>query len=164
LDGPLEQSPARGRLEGYLKALKELNIPKNDDLIKVGSWKSESGKAFIEELFRGPIKPDAVFIANMELTLGSMVAIKEMNLKIPEDLAVLSFSGTGYYWAAITDPPLTTIDFPIDEIGKKAIEILLKKIMTKKRKKNQKYKKFTIKTHLTVRGSTLKKNKLKGAV
>jgi len=77
LDGPLEQSTAKERLEGYLKALKEYNIPKDDDLIKVGSWKSESGKIFIEELLNGPKKPDAVFIANMELTLGAMLALKK---------------------------------------------------------------------------------------
>ena len=153
----MEQSTAKERLEGYLKALKEYDIPKDDDLIKVGSWKSESGKIFIEELLNGSKKPDAVFIANMELTLGAMLALKKMKIKIPEDLAVLAFSDSGYDWTAITDPPLTTIDFQIDEIGKRAVEILLKKIISRKINKDKKYKKSTIKTHLVIRNSTLKR-------
>jgi len=58
----------------------------------------------------------------MELTLGAMFALKRIKIRISEDLTILAFLRTGYDWTAISDPPLVTVDFEIDEIRKRPLK------------------------------------------
>jgi DNA-binding LacI/PurR family transcriptional regulator len=126
LNGPKGILTAEERLKGYLRALREAGIEPDEGLIKNGTWKKESGESFTRELLDGPIRPDAIFAANVELALGSLLQIRRMGMKVPDDIGFLTFSD--YEWTTIIDPPLTVVDFSIASIGEKAVDLLMKKI------------------------------------
>ena len=68
----------------------------------------------------------AVFAFSDYLAAGCIKALRESGLKIPKDVAVVGHDDIEF--AAIMEPPLTTVHIPRHQLGKKAAEILLEKI------------------------------------
>ena len=85
-----------------------------------------AGKSAMEKLLNASVRPDAVFAVSDTLAAGAMLAISQAGLSIPEDIAVVGFDGTSL--AEMVSPPLSTIEQPSQEIGRKAVGLLLKKI------------------------------------
>lgn len=71
-------------------------------------------------LFAGEILPDAVFVASDVQALGLLAAARERGIRVPEDLAVISFDGTDD--AVFSDPPLTAIEQPIAALAAAALD------------------------------------------
>lgn len=154
INGFVDRTTGRDRLEGYLKALKEANIPIDDDLIKIGNFKEISGINLSRELLESSNRPEAIFIANIDMTLGALLTIKEMGLKIPDDISILGFDDPD--WNKILDPPLTAVSQPVYNIGSIAAEMLINKIEGKEESINKKPLIITLKTNLIIRSSTQK--------
>ena len=92
LEGPPNLGITKQRLEGYIQALEENNVPVNRDIIvscPLGTI--EEGKAATEQLLQMSERPDAIFATNDPAAMGAMQAIKEAGLKIPKDIAVVGF-------------------------------------------------------------------------
>jgi DNA-binding LacI/PurR family transcriptional regulator len=70
--------------------------------------------------------PDAVFAVNDPVAIGAYIVIKERNIRIPQEIALVGFSNNPI--SALLEPALTTVDQPVYEIGKTAAEILLEQI------------------------------------
>lgn len=70
--------------------------------------------------------PDAVLASNELLLHGSLRAIREVGLRVPDDIAVVGFDE--FSWAGLVDPPMTVVDQHIDQIGGEAGRLLLKAI------------------------------------
>jgi len=125
ITGPLEVMTARERLEGYKKALIEAGIEFNESLVENGKYTQEGGyravKRFIERA-----KPNALFVTNNVMTTGVLLALKEMNIKIPEEIGIVGFDDLE--WAPLINPPLTTISQPIYTIGSTAAQLLLRRL------------------------------------
>jgi LacI family transcriptional regulator len=68
-------------------------------------------------------RPDAVFAASDIMAIGALRAIREVGLRVPDDLALIGFDDTPL--AARTDPPLTVVRQPARQLGQMAVEILL---------------------------------------
>jgi len=77
----------------------------------------------VERLLSLAQRPDAVFAVNDEVAIGAMIRLKEEGLQVPQDIAVAGFDNDKI--SAFTTPPLTTVDVPRVEIGKKSVELLL---------------------------------------
>ena len=152
IDGFIDRTTGKERLKGYLRALNENNIPRNDDFIKIKDFKKRSGIVFANELLENKNKPEAIFAANLELTIGVLLSIKNFGLKIPDDIAVIGFDDSD--WAQILDPPLTVISQPVYDLGATTAEMLIKNI------ENNNYEKekliVTLNTKLIERGSVIK--------
>lgn len=118
-------STTRERFQGYHEALLANGIQYNHNLSKQGDSRLSSGHRLMLELLREQ-SPTAVFVVNNLMTIGAVLAIKEHGLKIPNDIAVLGFDD--YNWARITDPPLSVVRQPAEQIGIHAAEILLNRI------------------------------------
>jgi DNA-binding LacI/PurR family transcriptional regulator len=88
----------------------------------------EGGREAMKQILSLPERPTAVFINNNLLSLGALLAVKELGLHCPEDIAIVGFDD--HPWAAVSDPPLTVIRQPALEVGRKAAELLLKLINT----------------------------------
>ena len=71
-------------------------------LLKSKTLKKISGIMFANELLENKNKPEAIFVANLELTLGAILSIKSLGLKIPDDIAVIGFDDSD--WAQILNP------------------------------------------------------------
>ena len=152
IDGLIDVTTGKERLKGYLRALNENNISRNDDFIKIKDFKKRSGIMFANELLENKNKPEAIFVANLDLTLGALLSIKSLGLKIPDDIAVIGFDDSD--WAQILESPLTTISQPVYDLGTTAAEMLIKNIENDNSKKEKLI--VTLNTKLIERDSVIK--------
>jgi LacI family transcriptional regulator len=151
INGSLDNTTGRDRLEGYKKAFKEFDMKIDNNLIKIGDFKKESGYRLAGEITES--KPDAVFVANLDMTLGVTLCLKEKKIRIPDDVAIVGFDDAE--WTVLLDKPLTVIQQPVKELAVTAAEILIKKI--KDNGSNKKPVTRILDTNLVVRESSLKK-------
>lgn len=155
VDGYLDRTTGAERLRGYLQAIKEAGITKDDSLIKIGNFKKESGKRLTRELLKQSNRPEAIFTTNIDMSMGALIVIKEMGLAIPEDIGIVCFDDSD--WALILEPPITVIRQPVYQLGSTAAELLIKKIEGDKDSLDPKPTIVTLNTELIIRNST--KNK-----
>jgi DNA-binding LacI/PurR family transcriptional regulator len=124
--GPLDITTGRERLDGYLKALEEAGIKKEDNLINIGTFKKESGIRLTKELLEGLPKPEAIFVSNLDLTLGALETLNVMRVRIPEDISIIGFDNSEWY--RIMTPPITVVNHPIYGYGATAAKLLMRRI------------------------------------
>jgi DNA-binding LacI/PurR family transcriptional regulator len=118
---------ARMRLRGYTYALEEAGQAVDPRLIEpAAAFHRANGAAAMRRLLALPRPPDAVFCFNDLLALGAMHAIQQAGRRIPDDVAVVGFDDVeeGRY----ARPSLTTIAPDKEEIGRRAVSLLLERI------------------------------------
>ena len=148
--GPKTLAICKQRLKGYKDALKKANLPLLDELIRYGGLHEDNGYESMDTLLKENIIPDAIFAVNDPVAIGAFQRIKEAGLKIPKDIAIVGFSNNKI--TALVDPPLTTVNQPSFDMGKKATEILIEMIV--KEKSNTQRKTVVLDAELVIRGST----------
>ncbi len=148
--GPKDLDICLQRLGGYKEALKKAGIPFNKDLVHYGGLHENDGYDAMDCLLKNNVVPDAVFAVNDPVAIGAYQRIREAGLKIPDDIGIVGFSNNKI--TSMVDPPLTTVDQPSFEMGKKAAEILIG--MIENGKKLTCAKMITLDTKLIIRGST----------
>ncbi len=156
INGYLDRTTGAERLRGYLQALQESGIAKNNNLIKNGDFKKESGKRLTQELLEQTDKPEVIFVTNIDMSIGALIAIKENNLTIPDDIGIICFDDSE--WAPIMRPPITVVRQPVYQLGVVATELLIKKIENREKEIDHKNTIVTLKTELVVRNSTKRLN------
>lgn len=67
--------------------------------------------------------PTALFSLTGNQAAGAFRALRELKLRVPEDVSLLTFDN--YSWTELVDPPLDVIEQPVEEMGQAAVEILL---------------------------------------
>ena len=117
---------SRYREKGYREALIANGLAVDEQLVRYGNSKHESGVELCDELLSLPNPPDAVFTGNNLITLGALETIHRKGLKIPQDIAIIGFDDM--YWSNSLNPPLTAVRQPAIEIGKRAGELLIQRI------------------------------------
>lgn len=124
--GPQDVNTGRERLKGFTEALADRGVPLPAERIYLGDFGEESGYAGIRQLMTTPSPPTALLISNNLMTVGALRALKEMGLKVPEDVALVAFDETD--WARIVVPPLTTVAQLTYEMGQASARQILKAI------------------------------------
>ncbi len=147
ISGREELASAGGRLQGYKDGLAEAGIPYNEELVTFGDYTVENGRILAHQLLQLPTRPTAIFAANDESAFGAMIAAKELNLSIPNDLSVVGFDNITQ--AQISDPPLTTVDQSVSEMGQIATNMVIQLVNGKEL--NDEHHK--VETHLIIRKS-----------
>ncbi|MGC1069181.1 LacI family DNA-binding transcriptional regulator [Pantoea agglomerans] len=117
---------ARLRQQGYAYQLKEQQLAWQA-IAYASELGFSAGKAAMNQLLAGETRPDAVFAVSDTLAAGAMAAIQQAGLRIPQDIAVVGFDGSEL--ADMVSPPLTTLAQPSREIGRRACELVLQKII-----------------------------------
>ncbi len=154
VNGYLDRTTGVERLKGYLQAIKEANITRDDDLIKIGDFKKESGEELTKELLEQPNRPEAIFTTNIDMSMGALIAIKEIGLTIPDDIGIVCFDDSD--WALILEPSITVIRQPVYQLGFTAAKLLIKEIEDEEKKLDHKPTIVTLNTKLIIRNSTKK--------
>lgn len=154
INGYLDRTTGRERFNGYLRALREADISPDDNLIKIGNFKEDSGIKLTKELLENSNRPQAIFTTNMDMTLGAIITIKKMGITIPDELGIIGFDDPD--WASILDPPLTVVSQPTYALASTAAELLIKKIENKRTSHEPLI--MTLHTKLVIRNSTQKIN------
>jgi DNA-binding LacI/PurR family transcriptional regulator len=116
--------PVSLRLNGFRKALKQARINLPDAFIRLAPYSQEQTRQVAKELLNLPSPPTAIFAAADFQALGVLKAARQMNIQVPEQLAVIGFDDLDI--AEYAD--LTTISQHLDESGRLAVEILLAQI------------------------------------
>lgn len=119
------------RREGYEKALADNGIDVDRMLIREGDSRQESGRSLAESLLDMDEIPTALFSGNNLMTLGALEAIHLRGLRIPQDISIVAYDDVP--WALALNPPLTAVDQPGYEMGRRAAEMLLQRIHEPKR-------------------------------
>ena len=157
VSGILDRTTGAERLKGYLQAIEEAGIAKEDSLIKIGNFKKESGRKLTKELLEQSNKPKAIFTTNIDMSMGALLAIKEKGLTIPDDIGIVCFDDSD--WALILEPSITVIRQPVYQLGSTAAELLIKKIEDEEKNLDYQPTVVTLNTELIIRNSTIKKIK-----
>ena len=111
------------RLQGYKQALADQRIPFREDYIIVGNLSQEAGADAAARIRQMNPLPDAVFVANDNCAVGCMVALKQMGIRIPEEIAFVGFNNDPV--STVVEPNLTTINYPGYEMGQVAARNLI---------------------------------------
>jgi len=117
------------RMKGYLEALKKYSLPEDKKLIIDCVDDREKNYGKIQALLQLKSPPDGIFASVEHLAITSYMVCRDLNLNIPKDVKIISFSNLET--ASLLNPSLTTITQPAFEIGKQAATLLLK-ALTKK--------------------------------
>jgi len=111
------------RIRGYIDALKKHNLPLDNELLIESSLTIADGRAKMTQLLNLKNRPDAVYIASDYAALGALQLLKEENIKVPEDIALVGFGDEPF--TAMVTPSITSINQHSAEIGKQAAQTFL---------------------------------------
>jgi LacI family transcriptional regulator len=117
------------RLRGYKEALHKHGIQFDQSLVVESNLQLEDGRNSMTQLLSGKSLPDAVFSASALGAVGAMQVLKERNIKIPDEVALVAFSNEAY--TSFIDPPLTAVDQHSMRMGNAAAEVFLEEISSK---------------------------------
>lgn len=118
LSGFQRLSTMRERLSGFEAAMGEAGLPVRDSWSVASQLSIEEGKRAMRNLMSQQERPRAVFICNNLLSLGALMGLQDMNLRCPEDIAIVGFDD--HPWAQVSNPPLTVVRQPTYRIGETA--------------------------------------------
>lgn len=123
----LRYSVCADRYSAYLRAMEEKEVPVDRRLVRHGQFFSrETGYQQTRKLMLSESPPEAIFCCDEKLALGCMMALKEMNLRVPEDVAVVSFDDADTELMSYLR--LTTISYSVREMGRLAAKAMIERI------------------------------------
>jgi LacI family transcriptional regulator len=127
------QDPANGyaRYQGYKKAMETAGLPIQDEYVRIGNYRYESGLEATKHFLELDERPTAIFAATDEMAIGAIHTLQDSGLKVPEDVSVASVDNIRM--ASMVRPQLTTVAQPMYDIGAVAMR-LLTKLMNKETK------------------------------
>ncbi|OKX83830.1 LacI family DNA-binding transcriptional regulator [Corynebacterium glutamicum] len=143
LAGPQDTSTGQLRLNAFEKLCVDRGIVGAS--VYYGGYRQESGYDGIKVLIKQGA--NAIIAGDSMMTIGALLALHEMNLKIGEDVQLIGFDNNPIF--RLQNPPLSIIDQHVQEIGKRAFEILQKLINGDTAQKS-----VVIPTQLSINGST----------
>ena len=145
IDGFLYKSPARGRLEGYKKALNKYRISLDESIVSVGDINIEDGYERTKQMLEKNLDFTAIFAYNDMMAFGAMQAIKEKGLRIPEDIGLVGYDDIPF--SSLISPPLTTVKVKKQDLGVESVKLLLSRINSNR----EKIKKIMLDVELIIR-------------
>ena len=123
IGGPEEVFTAQERMAGYYKALESAGIPVSESLIWHGDYTIQGGVRGLEELVQNNPEMTAVFVTNYEMTMGAMIGVNELGIRIPEQLSMIGFDNLQF--ARACNPKLTIVAQPTDGIAREVAKVML---------------------------------------
>ena len=110
------------RLEGFVEVFDKAGFPLPPEAVLEGDFTISSGRAAVARAIRDGVEFDSVFAHNDLSAAGALQALREAGRSVPHDVAVVGFDDVQF--AALTEPPLTTVRQPLRELGATAARLL----------------------------------------
>ena len=153
LCGKDPEMEAKAMLQGYKNVLKASGIKVEEHLIYHVNNNIEGGYIGMKKMIGNlPRKPDAVFASSDEIAYGAIDALKEMKLRVPEDVAVAGFGNDRM--SSLMEPKVTTVELPYRKMGIYGARMLFDQIEEKQAKAGKRRaKKIQLQTKMRVRKS-----------
>jgi LacI family transcriptional regulator len=146
--GPATFRAARLRAAGAERVLAEAGLSLAGGEALYGEWSEAWGRQAARILLRAAPETDAVFCGSDQVARGVADALRELGTRVPDDIALVGFDN----WTVMAEaaqPPLTTVDMNLSEVGRTAAEALLSAIAGRAEHGTR-----TVPSRLVVRGST----------
>lgn len=131
IPGPEHQSFSLGRVEGWAQALKHAGLPTCPGYVSYGGYTVEGGEAGIARLLDLPEPPTAVLAGNFHEIVGVLRTLRRRRIPRNENFEIMASHDSDALDAF--DPPVSSVDQPVHEIGAKATELLLRRIRQPRR-------------------------------
>ncbi|MEU5256496.1 LacI family DNA-binding transcriptional regulator [Streptomyces longwoodensis] len=147
ITGPLDMDVGRSRLAGWHAAHREAGVATEDLLVETGDFTEEGGAHAMRSLLERAPDLDAVFAASDLMAVGALTELRRWKRRVPEDVAVVGFEDS--VLARHTDPPLTTVRQPVEELGR-----TMARILTDITRHGADRQQITLPTELVVRASS----------
>lgn len=119
----VEYHASRHRLAGYREVLETAGIDVSNVPVLETSNDDPSVRAAMDDLFSRGVAPTAILAQSDRIALSALVWLKARGYRVPQDVSLVGFDDIPE--AALSDPPLTTVAQPIEEIGRRAIHLLM---------------------------------------
>ena len=148
IGGPATLQSAIKRLDAFRESMARYLPGRQPPPVYEADFQLEGGRRAASEILLSANLPTAVLTANDMMAMGAMKEFRSAGLKIPNDISIVGFDDIAF--AALSDPPLTTVCLPRSELGRRAVEALM---MTVERS-DQAGIEVHIPTYLIPRGST----------
>ncbi|MCF7941436.1 MAG: LacI family transcriptional regulator [Spirochaetia bacterium] len=130
----LEEGSDDTRITLFDRFQHELGFNTDRQLVVFGDFpyrtNFESGYTSMNKLLERDLDFTAVFCTNDLMAFGAIKAIREANLRIPEDVSIIGCDNI--FFSETSDPPLTTISIPKRELGRRVVELLFGAIEKKR--------------------------------
>ncbi len=150
LSGPPTLNIGKNRKDGYLRALRENNLPLNENnIIRCDSM--ENATLVVPGLLKRITRPDGFFAVNDLTAAATMKIIMNFGYNVPDDIAVVGF--TSGMISDITNPTLTSVEQHGYLVGKEAVRLLIARL---EKRFDLPFQTKIIKTELVIKGSTLR--------
>ncbi|PKP95372.1 MAG: LacI family transcriptional regulator [Alphaproteobacteria bacterium HGW-Alphaproteobacteria-14] len=118
IEGPEGFRSAFERREGFLAAMQAHGLTLPPEMRVQGNYRFDSGIAAASRLLDIADRPTAIFASNDEMAAGAFHAARQRELKVPDDLSIIGFDDSPI--AAHIWPPMTTVGWPVREMGRAA--------------------------------------------
>jgi LacI family transcriptional regulator len=126
VSGPLDWGDAKQRFAGHKRAMAEAGVKFDDRLLIEGDYHETGGQDALNKLFAKQLPFTAVVCANDEMAAGAMAAAHERGLELPRELSIVGFDDAPI--SRYVYPKLTTIHYPIADMGHMAARWVLKHV------------------------------------
>jgi DNA-binding LacI/PurR family transcriptional regulator len=126
ITGRLDVYGAQRRVDGYRDALRDAGHKADDDLLEPGDFTEEGGRRAMETLLSRCPDLDAVFAGSDVMAAGARQILRKQGRRIPDDVALVGYDDSAI--ARHMDPPLTSVRQPIEEMGRRMIDLLITEI------------------------------------
>ena len=113
-DSPQISSSAE-RIAGYRRALRRAGVGVDAGLESIGGSTQADGLRSAHTLLSRPDRPTAIFTANNFMTVGALLAMRELGLRAPEDVALVGFDDLD--WTTLVEPAVTVVAQPVADLG-----------------------------------------------
>jgi LacI family transcriptional regulator len=111
------------RVAGYKESMRRARLPCSRELRVSGQ---ASAKPALSKLFASGDRPDALFTANNASTIWVIEALRELNIEMGKDVALVGFDDVAFY--TLITPPVTAVRQPAAELGSISARLLLQRI------------------------------------
>lgn len=128
LAGNINLDTGRQRLNGYERALRERGWSAQPTYIRTAETNAalvgkQVGYQGVLELIDMDRSPTAILCTSSTIALGALMALQERKVRIPDDIALVTFGNTD--WTVLVNPPLTVVTQPTVELGCQAAHLLI---------------------------------------
>ncbi|QTN00568.1 LacI family DNA-binding transcriptional regulator [Sediminibacillus dalangtanensis] len=126
---PDDSVAGKPRIDGYREALLDSGLKGEDSLVfAADGFSYEDGRSLFTQFYETATDVTAVFAASDEMAVGALSTAYQMNVRIPDQLSIIGYDNLKISEMAI--PPLTTVEQPLRDMGKKAAELLFEGMET----------------------------------
>ncbi|MDV3252763.1 LacI family transcriptional regulator [Devosia sp. BK] len=123
IGGPHRLMSVNERLAGYNRAMDEAGFSIRPGWVLLGDYSRDYGAAAASVLLEAPSRPTAILACSDYIAIGVIQTVRALGFSIPNDISLVGFDDMAF--AALVDPPLTTIRQPVGAMGELAVKHLL---------------------------------------